>query len=110
MSRTYTLTMEVEIKMTSKGYPATGPSYSSGGEPAEPPEFEIESITINGNKKSVEELYAEYKTTRPEQLSTPTSYDQFFADAFYDAALNKAYDDDWSDDIYGDSPEPDFDR
>jgi hypothetical protein len=36
-----------EMIMTSPGYPATGPSYSSGGEPAEPPEWEIDEIRLN---------------------------------------------------------------
>ena len=32
----------------SKGYPATGPSYASGGEPAEPPEVELIDVTCDG--------------------------------------------------------------
>ena len=49
-SRTYTIVdadeipYEVEMIRTYKGRPATGPSYSSAGEPAEPPEFEVVSI------------------------------------------------------------------
>ena len=35
------LIVEYEIKITSHSYPATGPSYSSGGEPGGPAEFEI---------------------------------------------------------------------
>jgi len=35
------LVVEYEIKITSHSYPATGPSYSSGGEPGGPAEFEI---------------------------------------------------------------------
>src|SRR5208282_3268347 len=37
---------EVEYRVTSKGCPEQGPSYSSGGEPAEPPEWEIEEIGL----------------------------------------------------------------
>lgn len=36
--------VEVKIKMTVRPYPATSPSYASGGEPPEGPEFEIVSI------------------------------------------------------------------
>jgi hypothetical protein len=40
--------VEVDYEITSFGYPATGPSYSSGGEPAEAPEFEISDIWVEG--------------------------------------------------------------
>ena len=36
--------VEYEFKITAHGCPATGPSYSCGGEPAQGPEFEIEII------------------------------------------------------------------
>ena len=39
------LIVEYEIKITSHSYPATGPSYASGGEPGGGPEFEI---TVHG--------------------------------------------------------------
>jgi len=35
--------VEVEMECTYRGRPATGPSYASGGEPAEAPEFEYAS-------------------------------------------------------------------
>ena len=35
------LIVEFEIKITAHGHPATGPTYSSGGEPAEAAEFEV---------------------------------------------------------------------
>lgn len=38
------LIVEYVFKITSHGCPATGPSYSSGGEPAEGAEFEIEVL------------------------------------------------------------------
>ena len=34
----------VTLKMTVRPYPATGPSYASGGEPPEPAEFEVVDI------------------------------------------------------------------
>ncbi len=37
---------KVDYRVTSWGAPATGPSYASGGEPAEPPEWEIDSIEL----------------------------------------------------------------
>lgn len=45
---------EIDYRVTSWGAPASGPSYSSGGEPAEPPEFEIDKITVNLNNNEVE--------------------------------------------------------
>jgi hypothetical protein len=36
--------VQVEFEITSWGAPATGPSYASGGEPAESPEVEILSV------------------------------------------------------------------
>ncbi len=38
------LIVEYVFKITSHSYPATGPSYSSGGEPGGPCEFEIEVL------------------------------------------------------------------
>lgn len=38
------LIVEYVFKITSPGCPETGPSYASGGEPAEPAEFEIEVL------------------------------------------------------------------
>lgn len=37
----------VEFTVTSWGAPATGPSYASGGDPAEPPEIEIDRIWVD---------------------------------------------------------------
>ena len=44
------LNLEVEVEYTcvSKGRPESGPTYSCGGEPAEPPEFEIDRVMLNG--------------------------------------------------------------
>lgn len=41
------LECEVEWDLISKGRPASGPTYSCAGEPAEPPEFEI-TVRCNG--------------------------------------------------------------
>ena len=41
------LETEVEYTLISRGRPATGPTYSCGGEPAEAPEYEI-IIRCNG--------------------------------------------------------------
>lgn len=38
---------EVEYTCISRGRPATGPTYDCGGQPAEPPEFEI-TVRYNG--------------------------------------------------------------
>lgn len=98
MSRTYTVTLEVEVKMTSRGYPAIAPTFSSPGEPPEGPEFEIETISIDGNE-TVKEKYKKYKAALPPN-GYVASFDQFFADAIYDAVLDRAADDDWSDESY----------
>lgn len=37
----------VEYTVTSWGAPESGPSYASGGEPAEPPEIEIDKIWVD---------------------------------------------------------------
>jgi hypothetical protein len=41
------LDVEVEYTCTFKGRPASGPTYSCGGQPAEPPEFNIR-VMYNG--------------------------------------------------------------
>jgi hypothetical protein len=40
------LEVEYDFKITAHGCPERGPSYSSGGEPAEPAEFELEVLGI----------------------------------------------------------------
>ena len=42
----HTVNVEVDMIMTYAGRPATGPSYSCGGEPAEGPEFEVMEVRI----------------------------------------------------------------
>jgi hypothetical protein len=42
------LEVEVEYTCVSKGRPESGPTYSCAGEPAEPPEFEIDRVMYNG--------------------------------------------------------------
>lgn len=65
MSTTHTITTELEVTITAygidpetfypeveikfsyvPGYPETGPSYSSGGEPASPDEIEVQSVKV----------------------------------------------------------------
>ena len=41
------LETEVEYTLISRGRPATGPTYSCGGQPAEAPEYEI-TVRANG--------------------------------------------------------------
>lgn len=36
--------LDLEVKCTYRGYPGSGPSFSSPGEPPEAPEFEIEAF------------------------------------------------------------------
>lgn len=102
MSRTYKVTLEFEIKMTSTGSPASGPSFSGPGEPAEPPEFEIESCSFEGIGDSFEKQYEEFKKTCT-AVPVP-SFDQFFTDKIYDKILDQAYEDDWSDEVYDYDP------
>ncbi len=50
---TYTTTIEVEIDYTfTPGTPERGPSYASGGEPAEGPEIDVQQVWLtDGNGK-----------------------------------------------------------
>lgn len=98
MSKTYTIEIEVEVKMTHPGYPATGPSYSSGGEPGAGPEFEIGTISFVGDKETVDAVYKKAKDEAVKRGIEPARFDQYFADMIYDKALDKAAEDDWSDD------------
>lgn len=52
------LIVEYETKITSHGYPATGPSYASGGEPGGPAEFDITVLSLRfpGQHVDVPEL------------------------------------------------------
>ena len=95
MGRTYTITMEFEVKMTSPGYPATGPSYSSGGEPAEPPEFDIETCSFEGGGKSIEVLFKEHKAKYPQSTQ---DFEDFFAEQVFDKVQDLAHKDDWTED------------
>ena len=76
MSRTYTVTLEIEVTMTHKGYRMRQPDMNQPGEPAEPPEFEIESVLIEGTKKNLT--------------------DSAVLPAIYDYVLDLAHEDDWS--------------
>lgn len=42
------LDVEVEFTCVSRGRPESGPTYSCGGEPAEPPEFQIDRVMHDG--------------------------------------------------------------
>ena len=47
----YTTTIDVEVEYDfTPGRPERGPSYSSGGEPADPPEVEVVNIWVLGDK------------------------------------------------------------
>jgi len=46
--------VDYEIHITSRGSPETGPSYSSGGEPAAPAEFDIEVFGLRWPKKDAD--------------------------------------------------------
>lgn len=108
MSRTYTITLEFEVEMTSKGSPARGPSFSSGGEPAEPSEFEIETISFEGaGQATFEYQYKEYKDKMPKGVPVE-SFDQFVANKLYDKVHELAAEDDWSD-LDDDYDPPDHD-
>ena len=46
--------VDYKIRITFRGSPETGPSYSSGGEPAEPAEFDIEVLGLRWPKKDAD--------------------------------------------------------
>ena len=42
--------VEFSYKVTAKAHPAAGPTYSSGGEPASPMEYEVNIISLREDK------------------------------------------------------------
>jgi hypothetical protein len=60
-SKTYTIEVEVEVIMTSKG---VKPSYGEGGDPGEGPEFEIGIVTVSGKNVLPSEAKAEFHGDR----------------------------------------------
>lgn len=111
MSSKHTITTELEVTVTAygidpetfypeveitfgylAGYPETGPSYSSGGEPAAPDEIEVHSITV---------VSAEGIEMPPEWWREKAQ--DWLDDKGYDAARDKVRDDeesraaDWAD-------------
>ena len=48
------LTVEFDYKITAPGAPESGPSYYSGGEPAEPMEYEAFNIELFDNNTKLE--------------------------------------------------------
>ena len=49
-----TFEVDYDFEITASGSPETGPSYSSGGEPAEAAEFEITVTEIRAEGKTIE--------------------------------------------------------
>lgn len=77
----------VEFTVTSWGAPESGPTYSSGGEPAEPPEIEIDKIYVDGN-------LVPYPGEEWDKLAALAN-DQIFEDFDFEAASEPDYDDYW---------------
>lgn len=66
------------VKMTSAGAPESGPTFSSGGEPAEPPEFECEDIEL------------EFSTLQISKIDNPAEIlGEDFIELFQDRAIEK---------------------
>lgn len=113
MSKTYTVELTIEVKMTRPGYPGRGPDFNSPGEPPEPPEFEIKTITVDG--KSVDLDYKTYKAANEAKglkvrpwagFGFYDDYDQFFANYIYNNVLDQAHEDDWNDEYDDYDPTP----
>ena len=73
---------EIEVKITynyTPGRPARGPSYASGGEPADPPEIEFVSAKLSGAKldKALQEQLDEWA----EDLLQGDGYDDAVSNA-----------------------------
>lgn len=47
------MTVTIDYTVTYRGRPALGPSYASGGEPAESPEWEVDCLTLVYNDAEV---------------------------------------------------------
>ena len=83
------VTLCCDVKMISPGYPETGPTYSSGGEPAEGPEFECDDAYIDfGN--FVAPMY--FKKGQLEAI-----FGESFMSEFYERAQEKA-NEEWEED------------
>ena len=78
--------VDFDYKITAKGCPARGPSYASGGEPADPMEYEItlDSIYFDGIEPFAElEVPAWLQGQITEFLQADSAvYDKIAADGF----------------------------
>ena len=99
-TRTYTLEIEVEVKITSYGAPATEPTYSSGGEPPEGPEFEVESYTVG--KVTATSRYENGKHSialtevHKSKIISDEPIQDWLMEAIDEAIIDQAAMDDWS--------------
>ena len=84
------LTVEYEIKITSHSYPATGPSYYSGGEPGGGPEFELTVLGLRVHEGAPE-------LEMPVWLRALITTHLAERDDIYDAVCQAEYEDDGPD-------------
>jgi hypothetical protein len=104
MTRTYTLTTsrgggindaieeEQEFTVTytiSKGYPASGPSYASGGEPAEPPQVELLTVEMDGKPYDGDDVdwLVTYIEENHDYAAEAADRAEYFADQRRDARM-----------------------
>jgi hypothetical protein len=75
---------EVYYTVTFWGAPETGPTYASGGEPAEPPEWEIDSIYLRWYRAGGA-LGAEFEATHElfEHLANLDNINEAICDSIY---------------------------
>jgi hypothetical protein len=77
-----TITISTDVVCTFGGAPATPPSYSSGGEPAEAPEFEADPAWI--------EIFGHKGTITLNASALNALFGEKFMDEFYERAEEEA--------------------
>src|SRR5262245_44258895 len=92
------LIVDYEIKITAHGHPETGPTYYSGGEPAEAAEFEVTVYGAHFPKQHADVPELEL----PEWLKSLLQTHLMERDDINDIAQRMAYEDD--------GPDPDYER
>lgn len=91
--------VDFDFKMTSAGYPETGPSFSSPGEPAEAPEFDITVIELDFAKRHADVPQPEMPEWLKDTITTYLLEDDRTFNAMCNAAHDSDIDPDYERDI-----------
>ena len=85
--------VDYDFTITASGSPETGPSYSSGGEPAEPAEFDIEVIGLRLPKQHAD-VHLDIPPWLNDMLCTHLAERDDVNDLVQRADQERGYDDD----------------